>query len=219
VNQGSHSMVDAVIFDFGGVLTLSHRIWEEFRRYEGQLDLPGKTITMALGSGPAWREVSVGGITEEEYWEQVSAGFAERLPPAFNRFKHGTLPYEELNQEVVELIRSLREQTKIGLLSNATISLATYLEKLPRLSQLFDDMVISAAVGLRKPDIAIYELAAGRLGVDLGRALLVDDKERNVIAAREAGMLAVVFESAIQLRDALSGMGFDMGYSSKAPST
>ena len=212
-------MVDAVIFDFGGVLTLSHRIWEEFRRYEGQLDLPGKTIAMALGSGPAWRAVSVGGITEEEYWEQVSAGFAGRLPPAFNRFKYGTLPYEELNQEVVELIQSLREQTKIGLLSNATISLAAYLERLPRLSRLFDDMVVSAAVGLRKPDIAIYELAAGRLGVDLGRALLVDDKERNVIAAREAGMLAVVFESVVQLRDALCGMGFDLRCSPRVPGT
>ena len=203
-------IVDAVVFDFGGVLTITERIREELHRYGRQLDLPEDTIVLAIGSGPAWEAVSTGAISEAEYWEQVADGFSSKLPPAFGRFQHGTLPYEELNPEVVALARQLRGQAKIGLLSNATISLAGYLRQLPSVVGLFDDMVISAQVGLRKPDLDIYRLAARRLGIDVARVVLVDDKVRNTLAAQNAGMRAITYESPEQLRQELHDLGLDV---------
>jgi len=202
--------LDAVLFDFGGVLTDPEPIKEELHRYEAQLDLPEGAIVMTLGAGPVWEAVSTGAISEDEYWGQVSAEFVSALPPAFGRFRHGSLPYEELNPDMLGLVRMLRGQTKIGLLSNATISLAGYLRRLPAVSELFDDIVISAEVGLRKPDPAIYQLAAQRLSAGIGRCVLVDDKARNTLAAQAAGMLAIIYESPAKLRQELRGLGLDV---------
>ena len=88
-------IVDAIIFDFGGVLTITEPIQQELHRYERQLRLPEDTIVLAIGSGPAWEAVSTGAISEAEYWEQVADGFASKLPQTFGRFQHGTLPYAE----------------------------------------------------------------------------------------------------------------------------
>lgn len=207
MKRSNHQFIDAVIFDFGGVFTRSERILEELHGYERQLGLPRDAIVLALGSGEAWRAVSIGAISEEEYWAGVSPAFAPELPPAFGRFQHGALPFEELNQEVVALAESLRGTVRTGLLSNATISLAAYLDRLPAIHRLFDDIVISAEVGLRKPDPAIYQLAVNRLGVEASRAVLVDDKSRNTKAAQAVGMHAIVFSSQAQLRADLSRLG------------
>jgi putative hydrolase of the HAD superfamily len=59
--------------------------------------------------------------------------------------------------------------------------------------EIFDVVVDSAFVGLRKPDPAIYELTLERLGVPARAALFVDDIEANCVAARELGMRAVWF--------------------------
>ena len=62
-----------------------------------------------------------------------------------------------------------------------------------RLSDLFDDVVVSAEVGLAKPDPEVFRLAARRLGVPPEACVFVDDWEVNVAAAREVGMAAVHF--------------------------
>lgn len=73
---------------------------------------------------------------------------------------------------------------RIGLLSNSWGN--TYPRE--RIDSLFDPVVISGEVGLRKPDRAIYELAVRRLGVPAERVLFVDDAEPNVVGARRAGL-------------------------------
>ncbi len=60
------------------------------------------------------------------------------------------------------------------------------------LEPLLDVQVVSGQVGLRKPDPAIYQLAAGELGLTAGQCAFVDDLQPNVDAARELGMFAVL---------------------------
>jgi len=202
--------VDAVVFDCGGVLTDPARILAEWRAYERQLALPEDTIRQALTSGALWEAVSRGEISEAEYWRRAAADLAPRLPPAFARFEHTSLPFEEINPQVVKITGALRGQVRLGILSNATVSLRPALEHMEGLRRLFDDIVISAEVGLRKPDPRIYALAASRLGVELGRAALVDDKERNTAAARAAGMPAITYVSPGRLREELQELGLDV---------
>jgi len=199
--------VDVVIFDCGGVLTDPARILAEWRGYERQLGLPVDSIRQALTSGELWEAVSTGEIGEAEYWQRAAASLAPRLPPAFTRFEHTSLPFEELNPQAVGIAAALRGQVRLGILSNATVSLRPALERMAALRALFDDIVISAEVGLRKPDPRIYALAASRLAVELGRAVLVDDKERNTAAAQQIGMPAILYISPAQLREELSRLG------------
>ena len=192
--------VEAVIFDFGGVLTQPAAIRAELAGYERLLGLPAGAIVDAISQGELWEAVSVGAISEAEAWQRMVGPYIARLPPAFDRFRHGTLPFEPLVPEVVAIAGALRGQVRLGLLSNATLSLRPALERMNALRDLFDDIVISAEVGLRKPDRRIFELATRRLGVAPAGALLVDDKPRNTLAAQAFGMQAIVYQSPAALR-------------------
>jgi putative hydrolase of the HAD superfamily len=64
------------------------------------------------------------------------------------------------------------------------------------LDELFDAVVISDRVGLRKPDPAVYELTASKIGLPPGDCLFVDDTEANLPAARELGMGTLFFTGA-----------------------
>jgi putative hydrolase of the HAD superfamily len=75
-----------------------------------------------------------------------------------------------------------------------------------QLQGLFDVSVISALVGMRKPDPAIYHLTAQRLELPLSTCVLIDDKTRNTIAAEVEGMPAIVYQDAVQTERALREM-------------
>jgi putative hydrolase of the HAD superfamily len=94
-----------------------------------------------------------------------------------------------------EFTQELRSRgLKLALLSNAGLSLRAVLQAW-ELVPLFDCVVISAEVGMRKPDPAIYRHASDCLEIPPEACLFVDDREGNVNAALELGMHAVRFES------------------------
>jgi beta-phosphoglucomutase-like phosphatase (HAD superfamily) len=72
------------------------------------------------------------------------------------------------------------------------------------LADLADHVVSSARVGVAQPDREIYEIAAGRAGVALGRCLFVDDRLENIEAAVTLGMTGVHYRRPDDLREALS---------------
>jgi putative hydrolase of the HAD superfamily len=105
-----------------------------------------------------------------------------------------------------ELIAETRARGfRVALLSNERLSLRARLEHWD-LASLFDYIVISAEVGMRKPDPAIYRRAAEGLALPAETCVFIDDREGNVLAAREVGMHALRFESIEQLRPALDGL-------------
>lgn len=104
----------------------------------------------------------------------------------------------------MDLISRLRGRTKLGLLSNAGPDLR---QMLGPAAGLFDDIVISAEVGMRKPQPEIFELVLGRLGVQSNQALFIDDLQRNVDAARQAGLLAHRFVGPGPLKQLLARRG------------
>jgi len=91
----------------------------------------------------------------------------------------------------VELVRRLRPRYKLSVLSNADMSLRGRLER-DGIHALFDDVVVSAEVGMAKPDPAIFRLAVDRLGLAPDECVFVDDWDANVEAARAVGMRGVI---------------------------
>ena len=98
-----------------------------------------------------------------------------------------------MNRELVETLPSLRERYRLGLLSNANDDLRQMLTERWQITDQFDDMIISAEVGLLKPDRRIYELAVSRLGVQPDEAVFIDDMPVNVEGARIAGLQAIQY--------------------------
>lgn len=95
--------------------------------------------------------------------------------------------------EVHSVLKLLKPGHKLGLISNAFPSLEELLDLLD-LSGYFDSLVISALVGVSKPDARIFQIALEDLGVEAKDSLFVDDMEENVLAAEELGFTAFLID-------------------------
>lgn len=90
------------------------------------------------------------------------------------------------------MYKRTKKDYKIGLLSNANNGVIE--RKIPaELRELFDVIVVSAEVGLMKPDPAIYELITQRLGVKPKEAIFIDDHPDYILGAQQAGMQALLY--------------------------
>jgi putative hydrolase of the HAD superfamily len=99
----------------------------------------------------------------------------------------------EVMVDAVRRVRAAGHRTAL-LTNNAREWEPTWRALLP-FDELFDVILDSSAVGLRKPDPAIYRLTCERLGLQPSECVFVDDLECNVVAARELGMEALLCAS------------------------
>lgn len=77
--------------------------------------------------------------------------------------------------------------------------------------QWFEGIIVSGEEGLKKPDHRIYELLNSRFGLNLAEAVFIDDAEKNVRGAKAAGLLAIHFRNAGQLKADLQALGLRLG--------
>jgi epoxide hydrolase-like predicted phosphatase len=191
-------MFKGVILDFGGVFTDARPRQAALRRCEEALNLPEGELTNLLFAGEHWRAISTGRISTDAYWQQVRQQLGQPLPDLLAPFKDNPFAYELLNGRMVRLARRLHRRHVTALLSNATLHLDELLLD-NGLTELFDVVVNSARVGLRKPDPEIFALTLRQMGLPPDECLFVDDKERNTEVAQALGMHVVVFRSAAHL--------------------
>jgi putative hydrolase of the HAD superfamily len=183
-----------LLLDFGGVLTSSlHGRMAEFCVAAG---LPADAIATALTRTEEGRSVSAlaeAGLAPQRDFEVMLAGQlglpADGLIAALLDASAFTP-----RPETADLARRARAAgIATGLLSNSWGGGGYDVYCGYDLHAMFDAVVISHVVGLRKPEAPIYELAASRLGVPPADCVFVDDTLANVAAARQLGMAAVHF--------------------------
>ena len=135
----------------------------------------------------------MGAITDEEYWRRTGAQLGFHTLEAIRGFPQDLFRDAKTDRRMADLVRWLRGRYRTGLLSNASDILPRLLRERYGLGGLFDVEVISALVGLAKPDPAIYQLALERLGTAPEATIFVDDYEPNVAAAAALGIPAIHF--------------------------
>ena len=136
----------------------------------------------------AYIEAAEGRITAEELWNRC--GFTENIPLLEEDYLNTML---ELDPDVEEVLPKLSRHYRISMLSNDIGSWSRHLRLHFEIDDLFEDAVISGDVGMRKPDTAIYQLAAQRLGLDPEECIFVDDRPVNLEPAAEIGMRTVLY--------------------------
>ena len=197
-------MIRALISDFGGVLTsplaagfLAYQ--EEARISLEDLGRAMQDATEAYGEHPLYA-LERGEISEQEFARRL----AERLHDGFDLGRLREL-YFELLEPNAPMIAFIGEQRGRGLrtallTNNVREWEPLWRAKLPELDEIFEVVVDSAFVGMRKPEPRIYELTVERLGGGLRAedCLFLDDIEVNCDAARALGMTAVHFQHADQ---------------------
>ncbi len=183
------SSIRGVLLDFGGVLW--NMRWDVSRELERVHGLPRGALADTLYRTPAW-EALERGRGDPRAWLEEAHRFLEARAGRPLPWLHATWrATQHLISENVALVRALRPSYRVGVLSNAEVSFRQRLRELG-LADLFDDVVCSAEVGVAKPELAIYRLAAERLGLEPETCVFIDDSEPNVAAAREVGMRGIL---------------------------
>lgn len=140
-----------------------------------------------------WQRYSRGVLSREAYWAPILEELGvEPSPRAIRALSAAQRDgwWASLSEPVLAIARSARRNMRIGLLSN---SAPEHEAHIPRFAGGFDIVCFSHRMGLRKPDPEAYLEAARRLEVAPEGIFFVDDKERNVEAARRVGMHGVRF--------------------------
>lgn len=188
--------IHAVIWDFGGVLLRT----EDYGPRRALAQRYGMTlgeIEDFVYSGESGDRAQRGEISVEQHWENQRARLG-LSPTEFQAFREQFWGGDRLDTDLVAYIRRLRSDFKTGLLSNAFSDLRRLVVETWKFADAFDEMIISAEVGLVKPDPRIYQLALDRLGVAAEAAVFIDDFSRNVEAARAVKLNAIYFKDLQQ---------------------
>lgn len=187
--------VHAIIFDFFGVVSL--RVKENFLQTHAPRYAERRQEFVDLG-----KQVDAGFISLETYEQELSAATGVSVED-YRQYMHQA---HRINERLLTFIRDhLGAQYKIGMLSNAQKDLLTY-AKPHQLEHIFDDITISAEIGVIKPDPRAFIIACQRLGVEPQHAIMVDDLADNCQAARHIGMRAIHYHSFEQFAQELHMM-------------
>ncbi|MBW2314388.1 MAG: HAD family phosphatase [Deltaproteobacteria bacterium] len=193
---------EAVLFDFGGVFIDSP--FPAFAASSLELGLDASRL-MELTFGPLdedtdhpWHRVERGELPILDARKEIIALCqAEDLEVDPFRLLARTMGAQtQARSPVVDCVHAIRSAgLKTGLLTNNALEIRERWRAVLPLADLFDDVVDSSEVGVRKPDPAIYHLALERLGgVDASSAIFLDDLPGNVEAAEALGMRGILVE-------------------------
>jgi putative hydrolase of the HAD superfamily len=197
-------MIRAVIFDFGGVFTSSP--FEAFNRYERARGLPDnliRKINSANHLENAWArferaELDLDGFDKAFAAEAKAFGFD--LPG------RDVIPLlaGDIRPEMVEALRRIKTKFKTGCITNNVPSMQAVGADRPdnlyrrEIIEMFDHLIESSKVGLRKPDPRIYRMMCEALSVAPEECVYLDDLGGNLKPARAMGMITIRVENGPQ---------------------
>jgi epoxide hydrolase-like predicted phosphatase len=183
-----------LLVDWGGVLTSD--VFASFRAFCELEGLEADTVRRRFREDRDCRDLLIaletGAVEEEEFEPRFAELLGVASPSLIDRLFAGSGP----DDEMLDAVRRARGAgVRTGLVSNSWGT-----RRYPRevLTELFDGVVISGEVGIRKPSREIYELGAERIGLEPGACVFVDDLPFNLAPAAELGMATVHHRTAAE---------------------
>ncbi|MCW5751072.1 MAG: HAD-IA family hydrolase [Alphaproteobacteria bacterium] len=194
--------VRAVLWDFGGVILTSP--FEAFARYEREMGLPKDFIRRLNSSNPhenAWARLERGDVDIDGFAELFEAE-AQALGHRLDARAVIDLLSGDVRPEMVAALQAVRGRYRTACLTNnvrrgSGPGMARSPEKAAQIAEimrLFDEVVESSRIGVRKPEPRFYEIACERLGVRPEESVFLDDLGINLKPARAMGMRTIKVE-------------------------
>ena len=204
--------IEAVVSDFGGVLTtpLMHTfaaLQDEDGIEQGAMGAALRHIAERDGAHPLF-ELECGRMTEHDFLAALSAQLRADLgrdDVEMQSFAERYFAHLEPNAPMIAFLRELRDDGyRLAMLTNNVREWEARWRAMLPVDELFETVVDSAFVGLRKPDPAIYRIVCDRLALEPAQCLFLDDFPGNVDAARRLGMHGIVVGD--EWRDAIHAL-------------
>jgi putative hydrolase of the HAD superfamily len=207
-------MIEAVIFDFGGVITTSP--FEAFARFEAARGLPADIIRRVNAANHlenAWAKFERAEIDLAAF-DELFAAESRALGAEVRGRDVLPLLSGALRPDMVEALRRIKARFKTGCITNNLPANAIGSNHgrtlyVADVMALFDHVIESAKIGLRKPDPRVYEMMVQQLGVDPTACVYLDDLGVNLKPARAIGMTTIKVltgEQAIADLEAATGL-------------
>jgi len=213
------TMIKAVLWDFGGVITASP--FEAFNRFEAANGLPKDLIRSINATDPetnAWAQLESSRISVDEF----DARFADEARSHGHEVSGSQvldLLSGDLREEMVSALKIIKSRLKIGCITNNVNtgegpSMTRDPSRVARMNEvmaLFDIVIESSKAGIRKPDPEIYKLACSQMDIEPAEAVFLDDLGVNLKPARKLGMTTIKVLTAKQALDDLeTELGFGL---------
>jgi putative hydrolase of the HAD superfamily len=213
----SGGLIEAVVSDFGGVLTTP--LMGSFLALQDEVGIAVEDFGAAMKEAAAAGDGEIplfklerGEITEPEFLQVIRDQLEPRLGhrPELHRFREVFFAALDPNEPMIDLMRECkRSGLRMAMLTNNVQEWEPLWRTMLPVDEIFETVIDSAYVGYRKPERQIYDITLERLGLPATACLFVDDMEVNCEAARELGFTAVQYrepEQAIaEVRAALAG--------------
>jgi putative hydrolase of the HAD superfamily len=206
-------VIRAALFDFGGVILSSP--FEAFARYERETGLPDGFLRKLNSTNPddnAWARLERSEVTFDEFCRLY-----EREARAAGGEVDGrevmALLAGDVRPAMVEAVRRCRQHLKTACLTNNWVvpDAESTARHATLLSDLFDLVLESSKVGVRKPDPRFYELACEQLGIEPREAVFLDDIGSNLKPARAMGMTTIkVTDPDVAIAELEAVVGFSL---------
>jgi len=183
--------IKVVIFDIGGVLVRTGDRLPRLKLAE-RLGMTYAELSALVFDSPSAVQASFGQVSEQQHWEIICQ--ALHLPTAgWQALEDEFFAGDRVDMQLVNFLRSLHPRYRTGIISNGWSSVRPALTEKWKIGEAFDEIIISAEVGLAKPDPRIFALAISRLNIAPVEAVFVDDFLENVEAAQNFGLHAIRF--------------------------
>ena len=190
-------MIKAIIFDYGGVLSARASLRSFGKMYAPKFGADYKAFNKLLIE--CWDLARINKIDSNCFWERLS----DFLKIDKHTLRKDFINYFEINYDVLDLIKKLKQNYKLGLLSNNIEDWLEEIIKEQKLDTIFDVIVTSYKMGIAKPNLDIYREIIRRLQVEPADCIYVDDSENNIGPAKQLGMKTILFKDTAQLKEQL----------------
>lgn len=191
----------AIVFDFGGVLTGEQNREAVIEFIQDSLQLSREEFEIVNREK---RLAARQGIRDEEFWRSVATKRDIELAPDWSgSFRCVLREALGVKHGMFRLVKELKErQIRVGLLSNIDERLARIIREMG-LYESFEPCLLSCEIGIEKPDSKAYEHLLAVLDLPAKDIVFIDDRVENIESAKTVGLDAILFKSEEQLRSEL----------------
>jgi epoxide hydrolase-like predicted phosphatase len=195
--------IRAIFFDLGGVILRTE--YQAPRQYLAErLNMEYDDLVRLVFESETSRKASIGTLTADEHWDALMVRLKRPASEA-QRIRDEFFGGDVLDHELIQLIRTLHNKYKIGLISNAWNDLRQYIAK-QKFDDCFDGITISAEVGVVKPEARIYQVALEQVQVQANEAVFVDDFQVNIEGCEKVGMQGILFKDPDEVKQKLKAL-------------
>ena len=198
-------IIKCIFFDMGNVLVyFSHDLM--FEQMAEVADTTADDVRRILMTDGLQWQFERGELTEQQFHDAFCTAIDREVN--FEQLKAAACEIFWPNTTVLPLLQSLKSQgLRLVLLSNTSISHLEFVQNRFNVVQYFDAFAVSFNAGVLKPERGIYQYALSMSGCLPGECFFVDDRDENILAARQMGIQAEKFTTADQMGRQLAKFG------------